>query len=620
MRQNLLAGILVAVNLLLAASCSNDDLETDKSISQAQVTFSLGLDNGMKTRAISDGSGINQLFFAIFDKEGNIVESSDRDGAEFPFTTSTFLVKGEEYTAVFWAQNKLCDAYSLSDDMRTIYVNYTNASNNDETRDAFFKSEKFTVNGDISLNVVLKRPFSQLNVGITAQEWDKLMVQNVEIKNSEVQIKQAATALNLIDGSVSGAEDIVFKAAPVPTESLKVDIDCNGETEEYRYLSMCYFLAYDETDGSAKTTLNDLKFIFQSDKETLILEEGLDNAPVQRNHRTNIIAAGGIFVGDVSIKVLLDVLYDGEHTYTDNKVWENYNGIYTEEALAGKTIEITSDWHIRNGYIIEPMPEYWTADSKPIYTKEYTIDGKNNKIIFEPYSYSYVTKNAFAAADSKLVTIKNISFEGEHFGIYGGVYGGVPGRIAYNTLLENVKIIDNGIYCYNSAGNTPMSAFSNMGTATLDNCTITGTYWVGAKDSNPNAGNSISYYGGVYDIFIPNNVTCNIKNSTIGSIFVHNHGKLTVMESSKVGKIIARPLVNGQITIQNNAEITLMDIDQYSNSYPPKVNIEAGATIGTLQLNSIKKSKVSINASANIGKIIWNGVEYTSITDFNAAS
>ena len=68
--------------------------------------------------------------------------------------------------------------------MRTIYVNYTNASNNDETRDAFFKSEKFTVNGDISLNIVLKRPFSQLNVGITAQEWDKLMVQNVEIKNS----------------------------------------------------------------------------------------------------------------------------------------------------------------------------------------------------------------------------------------------------------------------------------------------------------------------------------------------------------------------------------------------------------------------------------------------------
>jgi hypothetical protein len=266
------------------------------------------------------------------------------------------------------------------------------------------------------------------------------------------------------------------------------------------------------------------------------------------------------------------------------------------------------------------MPEYWTADSKPIYTKEYTIDGKNNKIIFEPYSYSYVTKNAFAAADSKLVTIKNISFEGEHFGIYGGVYGGVPGRIAYNTLFENVKIIDNGIYCYNSAGNTPMSAFSNMGTATIDNCTITGTYWVGAKDSNPNAGNSVSNYGGVYDIFIPNNVTCNIKNSTIGSIYVHNHGKLTVMESSKVGKIIARPLVNGQITIQSNAEITLMDIDQYSNSYPPKVNIEAGATIGTLQLNSIKKSKVSINASANIGKIIWNGVEYTTIADFNAAS
>ena len=45
-------------------------------------------------------------------------------------------------------------------------------------------------------------------------------------------------------------------------------------------------------------------------------------------------------------------------------IWEEYAGIYTEEALAGKTIEIPAGWHIRNGYILEPLPEQWNEHSR----------------------------------------------------------------------------------------------------------------------------------------------------------------------------------------------------------------------------------------------------------------
>lgn len=619
MKKNLFVVMFAVVGMLLTGACSNEELGAVESKADAKVTFKLGLENAMNTRAISDGSLINKLHFAIFDSTGAIVESSKDRGAEFPFTTSVSLVKGEQYTAVFWAQNKDCTAYTISDDMTTIEVDYVGALNNDEARDAFFRSETFVVDGDVALDVVLKRALAQLNVGVSAEEWNKFLAEGDQIVTSEVEIKQAATALNLVDGSVSGASDVKFEAGAIPTESLKVDIDSDGVAEEYKYLSMCYFLANDTNDGASKTTLNDLKFTFNSNYDSFVLEEGLDNAPVQRNHRTNIVLANGYFVGDISVNVKLDVLYDGEHTLNPSGVWEERTGIYTEEALAGLTIEMPAGWHIRNGYIIEPMPEYWTADMEPLYHKSYTVDGMGNTVRFEPYAYKYVTKNAFAATDSQLVTVKNITFEGEHFGVYGGVYGGVKDRNAYNTVFENVTIVDNAIYCYNIQGTTPISAFSNLGTAKLIDCTITDTRWVGSKDENVNAQKSIDNYGGVFDVFVPNDGKLEIISSTVGRICVHNHAHLTIASASNIEKIVAPQLVNGLITVKEGANVEELDVDQYSASYPPKVTIEQGATIGTLQLHSIKKTKINIDANAIIGKIIWNDAEYTSIADFLAA-
>jgi len=610
-----------AVGILLATSCSNEDA-LELSNNESFVTFSLRLKNAMSSRTISDGTGVNKLIYAVFDSEGNRVAGSDTT-AEFPFQKTFSLIKGEQYTAVFWAQNKACEAYSISKDYKTITVSYENALNNDESRDAFFKSETFTVTDGASINVVLKRPFAQLNLGITEEEWQNAKNAGFEVVGSSVEIKQAATTLNLVDGKVGGATDVTFATETIPIdEDLLVDFNCDGTAERYKYLSMCYFLANDAVDGASQTTLDGLKFTLTSanGSKNIELQDGLANAPVQRNYRTNIVSfgknGGNILTDNIEVNISLDTLYDGEHTLNDQNIWENYTGIYTEEALAGKTIEIPVGWHIRNGYILEPMPENWTAESTPLYAESYTIDGKNNTITFEPYKYNYVVKNAFAAADSKDVIIKNISFAGEHFGIFGGVYGGVSGRMNYNTVFENVKIIDNGIYCYNSAGNIPMSAFSNLGTATLNNCTIKGTYWVGEKDLNTNARTSYNNFG-IYDVFVPNDGSTKINNSTIGSINVHNHGKLNISGTSTVDKVDANALVKGTVTIDNGAKVTLLNVDEYNTSYAPTIKIAAGATVETLQLNSITRTdKITIEEGANIAKIIYKGTEYHSIEDF----
>ena len=618
MKKRLLIAMFAAI--MLATSCKPDQNEEKLDGGKTQVTLTAGLESGINNkRGISDGSLINELHFAIFDKNNVLVEQIHNEEAVFPFVTDNSLIIGEQYTVVFWTQNKECEAFTVAEDMKSVTVNYDNVLNNDDKFDAFFKSVTFTVTDNTNINIVLKRPFAQLNVGITNEEWNKAVAQGITIETSTVEVKQAASILNLIDGSVSEPKDVVFKANALPEESLVVDVNQDGENEAYKYLSMCYFLPYDENGGAAKTLLTDLDYTFTATNGSqIVLSNGLENAPVQRNHRTNIISADGdgIITGDINVKVSLDALYDGEHTYIEESVWDNYLGIYTEEALAGKTINIPSNWLIRNGYILEPLPERWDANSSPLYTKSYTIDGQNNTITFEPYDYQFIAKNAFAAIDNELVTVKNIAFEGEHFGVFGGVYGSKN----YITYFENVQIVNNGIYCYNKDGNIPMSAFSNLGTATLENCKIVGSYWVGAdKDENTNAQNSINMYGDAYDIFVPNDATTTLKYSEIGRISVHNHGKLNVSEGSKINQIIAQALVAGKITIEGGAEVTSMNVNQYSTSYPPQVHIKSGAIIETLDLNSIVTTKINIEEGAKIGKIIWNGNEYTSIEDFKNA-
>ncbi|MBO5692815.1 MAG: hypothetical protein J6R74_02630, partial [Tidjanibacter sp.] len=264
----------------------------------------------------------------------------------------------------------------------------------------FFKAEKFTVVDDVNIKVVLKRPFAQLNMGVTEEDWLNAKNVGFEVARSSVEIRQAATTLNLVDGSVGGAEDVTFAVNEIPAdgEKLKVDLDCDGVAEVYKYISMCYFLANDNVDGASQTTLDGLKFVLSNadGSKTFEVQDGLANAPVQRNYRTNIVSfgvGGSILTDQIDVKVTLDPLYDGENTLVGSGVWESHQGIYTEEALAGMTIELPEGWHIRNGYIVESMPENWTETIKPMYAKDYTIDVKGNTVTFAPYNYHFVNKN-----------------------------------------------------------------------------------------------------------------------------------------------------------------------------------------------------------------------------------
>lgn len=334
MNKKLFLGVFAAAGILLATSCQNDELDAVQTGNEATVSFTLGVEGGVQTRAISDGLTANRLVYAVFDEEGNripTIAKVDKD-ASFPTTENITLAKGQTYKVAFWAQNSATSAYVLDDNMN-LTIDYTNSANNDEKRDAFFKTETFTVTGNAQINVVLKRPFAQINLGVTDKDWDAAVASGIEIATSKVVIKNAFTNMDLIDGSVSGETEVVYDFGATPKSSnevLEVDLDKDGTAEEYHYLSMSYILV-----DAQKSTLQDLDFTFHpTSGNDIVFDEGLNNVPVQRNWRTNII--GQILTGNIDFNISIDPIYDGEYN-NGTAVPVELKGVYystIEDALA----------------------------------------------------------------------------------------------------------------------------------------------------------------------------------------------------------------------------------------------------------------------------------------------
>ena len=276
MKNFLFLGAMAAM-LLGTASCSND-MEPAMG-GEVPVSFAIDLGEGIDSRTISDGTGANTLKFAVFENGTEIPALAQTVAvADKKATINTKLVKGHTYSFVFWAQNSACTAYNTSD-MKAIKVDYaTNC--NDETRDAFYKMDSFTVTAAFEKTEVLTRPFAQINFLAD----DAAGVVGVNAYKSKVTVTGVPTTLNTLDGTV-GTEttDVTFALATIPNETL-------AGYETYKYVAMNYILA--ATDKEMKNevvlTVND----GTQDVNTVTVA----NCPVQRNYRTNIF--GSLFTAD----------------------------------------------------------------------------------------------------------------------------------------------------------------------------------------------------------------------------------------------------------------------------------------------------------------------------------
>lgn len=619
MNKKLFLGMFAAAGMLLATSCSNDELDVVQSGNEAQVTFSLAAEGGIATRAISDGTGAKKLVYAVYnangeliktiantDVNGQIVDNSAFDNGLTENVTIT-LAKGQQYTVAFWAQNPNCTAYTTTD-LKNVTIDYAGL-NNDETRDAFFKAETFTVTGNTEIDVVLKRPFAQINVGVYQTDWDAAVASEIEIEKSKVTIEKAATSINLLTGEVEGEETVEYGFATIPTqfttpETLDVDLDKDGTKEKYVYLSMSYILANDATTGYAKATLEDLDFTFAPKSGNNInFSEGLNAVPVQRNWRTNII--GKILTGDVTFNITIDPIYDGEYNNGEAQP-VNINGVYYA------TIQDAVN-NVKDGEVIKVATGTYTEVVKVTGGKNFTLEAAGPNVVIAALDHQ-------SNGTPSTVKVKGITFDNSvtTAGWFTGTAPNIApcvGASGGNLTFEDCAFIVAGTSGKETGVMTWWTTENNVMSLSFNNCTFEG------KDDHANA-RAMQIYG--YVNMEVNNCSFNTKKdytlkyvaqngniATFSNNIVNNSENFVELGSS------AYPGTNYTANINNNTLGNGVNTHIIANNENQTVNVNGNVSV--IAEGVVKDANGNYIASSNEGitNAISDGATTINLTQGN---
>ena len=285
---------LSAFTMLFATSCQNDQ-GFDTTVGETStVTFAVETPE-IATRAYSDGTTATVLQYAVYNEAGQLL--ADLAGTTTINTTAKVelqLTTGNEYSVIFWAAAPNAP-YTVDFAAKTMEVDYTNATSNDEARDAFYKYHTFTVTGAQTETIELRRPFAQLNIG-TADYAASTSAGYTPTK-SAVTVKNIYKTLNLATGVVGEPAEITFSSANIPS----------GETFPvvgYEYMAMNYLLV------PADKEVVDVVFTY-TDNNNDAKERTVGSVPVQRNYRTNIY--GNLLTSNVDINVEIKPEYIDSH-------------------------------------------------------------------------------------------------------------------------------------------------------------------------------------------------------------------------------------------------------------------------------------------------------------------
>ncbi len=392
-----LYGALAA--MMLMTSCQDDAALMGNNGDVATVSFNLGTPE-IATRAYSDGTTATVLQYAVYDAQGNeltdLTKSLKGNNAEtinIRKNVSLQLTTGDTYTVIFWAAAPNAP-YDVDFDAKTMTVDYAKAKtlSNDESRDAFYKDTTFTVTGAMEVDIHLRRPFAQLNIGTS--DYAAAESSGYEPTKSAVTVENVYNTLNLWNGEVTGETIVMFDYNNIPT----------GETfpvTGYDYLSMNYLLVPRDKG------LVNIVFGYTETDETVAKTRTVGSVPVQRNHRTNIY--GQLLTSDVDINVEIIPDYDDpDHDVIINSEAEKLvvtvaNDFDLQEAInnatGDMTIRFASDITsvTRAGNVLITVPQKEGVNL--------TIDGNNFKFdgTFDLYGHA-----RYQGAET--LTFTNINF------------------------------------------------------------------------------------------------------------------------------------------------------------------------------------------------------------------
>lgn len=302
--RKLLLSVLMGI-VVLAAGCGRN---LDPTCGQKEVDVSFDMDATQSaTKAYGDGMTVNTVHvyaYLVDPATGSLAYIDPTShGENCPSQTlsmtggkasySTRLVTGQKYVIVFWADYRSTGDnspyYTYDNATHTISVkDYNNqdyaVQANDEQRDAFYAVETIAVSGAIGGRTVhLKRPFAQVNIGVTDQVMSKAASKEIFFKNLSVAFSNVASKIDLVTGKVyrviSGddhADHVTFRASSLPTQKFMVG------GVEYNLISMNYVLV---DQGEEGTVARNISLISDGIK----FKRQFSDVTLRANHKTNIV-------------------------------------------------------------------------------------------------------------------------------------------------------------------------------------------------------------------------------------------------------------------------------------------------------------------------------------------
>ena len=136
------------------------------------------------------------------------VVGSDEEVYRMDQTISLRVMRGTVFKLSLWAQSSNSTAYDFNY-LSAVKVNYDDAMNNDETRDAFCATSIFSIGQVASdISVTLTRPFAQINVGINTSAITADDSPYNNYKYSQITLEGVSKYFNVIENKAWSDEDI----------------------------------------------------------------------------------------------------------------------------------------------------------------------------------------------------------------------------------------------------------------------------------------------------------------------------------------------------------------------------------------------------------------------------
>ncbi len=442
-------GLAVAMLGMLASCSSEIDVPTTTDEGDVcSVSFKLTVPSEMASRSFSDGKKVDEVFYAIYDVNAvNAIDEKELAEGEVreytPLITGTItnfkigqgaeltgidLVNQHSYEAIFWADasNTGTDdaaaesPYTFDTKTMSVSIDYNKLVANNDKNDAFTAYCEFKVDGPTQKQIILKRPFAQINFG--TDDLDRAHELGFKVATTSLKF-YPYTEMNLKTGAVGEASTEAFT---IPTTTV-VESSEAFPVDKYTYLSMNYILAPVDKETTTLTLVVDDTY-----------EVKCTSIPIQRNYRTNIYGSLLTKPTDIFINI------SPEYEKPDNigySVWDGAFDWYDDIVIPDDDNVI----HVETARQLARIAAKLSEDDEHHY-EQYTVKLENNidmnGYVWTPIAYNDPMDFYFSGEfDGNGKTIKNLKINGSD-SPYVGFFGSLEGAKVHDLIFEDVVIFN----------------------------------------------------------------------------------------------------------------------------------------------------------------------------------